>query len=706
MNRTLLLVRFSILAALFLCAALCGPPAANAQYMYLDTNGDGIHTDADMVSPSGITTIAIWLDTQHDRDGSLQTCNSHTHAPHNWWEGGAPDPGLDIFGYDIYLVVTDGMVTWGDYEDNLGYDDLSPPDGKGDPTKLHVGFFIPTGEYGNPAGLYKLGEITATVEAGTPSIGFAPMVGWDYTAFGTHCSASLDYPNSYLYGVDWFDAEGIAYGGTINHAPRLSPLSSVSVVETQAADVNVVATDSDAQSLFFSKLSGPDYVTVETMDGGTGTGVGRVHVAPQATDVGGARAVVRVSDGVFWCDRTLDMQILPRLWMLAPSDMLLTSKTSAYQPLSAECHTGRALTFFLVSGPSFVTVWRDGRGIYGLSASPARSDIGVWNVTVGVSDGLIVDQKTFRLQIVPDGINSPPVAVTDAPFLGIVGRPVSFDGSRSRDPDGDPLGYLWEFGDGTGATTAKASHVYSSTGEFPVTLTVRDPSIATTVTASVRVQGFAAARAYFAGGPGAALAAGAGNDVCVRVEPFGASFDCAELGQAKDFVTLDAGAAGRITAIGPETGGGADGDRNNIADRGIMFSAADVAGLLARSTGKEMTLTVQGSLSGGGSFTAPLQISLLKHPGPLAAGMSPNPMNPSADFSFVTTRAGRVDLRIYDSQGRLVRRVLEGETLPAGYHQMTIDGRGDRGQRLSSGVYYYWIGTAEGSARGRFAVLR
>src|SRR5882672_11224370 len=705
MNRTLLLARFSRLAALLFVAVMFRPGVVNAQYMYLDTNDDGVHTNADMVNPSGTTTIAIWLDTQHDRDGTVQSCNSHTGAPHSY-EGTPPDPGLDLFSYDVYLTVTDGTVTWGNYRDKLGYDDLSPPDGIGNPTKLHVTYFIPMGREAKPAGLYKLGEIAATVEFGTPSIGFAPMEGWDYTAFGTHCSASVDYPNSYMYGIDWFDAEGIAYGGTLNHAPRLGPLSSVTVVEHATADINLVATDGDAQPLFFSKLSGPDYVTVETVDGGTGTGAGHVHVAPLDSDVGGARAVVRVSDGVFWCDRALDMQILPRLRMIAPSDMVLTSKTSAYQALSAECHTGRALHFVLVSGPSFVTVWKDDQGIYGLSAVPARSDIGVWNVTVGVNDGLIVDQKTFRLQIVPDGINSPPVAVTDAPFRGILGRPVSFDGSRSRDPDGDPLSYLWEFGDGTAATTAKVTHAYSRTGEFPVSLTVRDPIIATTVTGLVRVQEFAAARAYFDGGPGAALAARAGKDVCVRVEPFGASFDCAELGQSKDFVTLDAGAAGRITAIGPEPGDRMDGDQNTIADRGVMFSAADVAGLLARSTGKEMTLTVQGSLAGGGSFTAPLQISLLRHPGALEAGMSPNPINPSGQFSFVTAQAGRVDLRIYDSQGRLVRRVIDGETMPAGYHQMTIDGIGDRGQRLSSGIYYYWIGTAEGSTRGRFAILR
>ena len=174
MNRTLLLARFSMSAALFLCAALFRPPAANAQYIYLDTNGDGVHTDADIVNPSGTTTIAIWLDTGHDKDGTLQSCNSHTGAPHSYG-GTPPDPVLDIFSYDVYLVVTDGTVTWGDFEDHMGFENFSPPDGR-DPSKLHAAYFIPTGEFGRPAGLHKLGEITATVQFGTPSIGFAPIV--------------------------------------------------------------------------------------------------------------------------------------------------------------------------------------------------------------------------------------------------------------------------------------------------------------------------------------------------------------------------------------------------------------------------------------------------------------------------------------------------------------------------------------------------
>ncbi len=52
---------------------------------------------------------------------------------------------------------------------------------------------------------------------------------------------------------------------------------------------------------------------------------------------------------------------------------------------------------------------------------------------------------------------------------------VSFDGTTSSDPDGDPLTYEWDFGDGSPhAFGATASHTYTTQGTFTATLTVRD----------------------------------------------------------------------------------------------------------------------------------------------------------------------------------------------------------------------------------------
>jgi len=51
--------------------------------------------------------------------------------------------------------------------------------------------------------------------------------------------------------------------------------------------------------------------------------------------------------------------------------------------------------------------------------------------------------------------------------------PVSFSARGSRDNPGI-LSYVWDFGDGTSATGAEASHAYSEAGRYVVTLTARD----------------------------------------------------------------------------------------------------------------------------------------------------------------------------------------------------------------------------------------
>ncbi|MGE5177141.1 MAG: hypothetical protein ACM3JJ_12305, partial [Hyphomicrobiales bacterium] len=48
---------------------------ANAQYIYLDANGDGVRDAQDRLSPDGPTTLDVWLVSDHDRDGTPVVCD-------------------------------------------------------------------------------------------------------------------------------------------------------------------------------------------------------------------------------------------------------------------------------------------------------------------------------------------------------------------------------------------------------------------------------------------------------------------------------------------------------------------------------------------------------------------------------------------------------------------------------------------------------
>lgn len=79
--------------------------------------------------------------------------------------------------------------------------------------------------------------------------------------------------------------------------------------------------------------------------------------------------------------------------------------------------------------------------------------------------------------------NRTPTACFSAnPTSGPEPLPVTFDGSCSSDPDGDPLTYSWQFGDGDFGSGVNPFHVYFTQGFFSVSLTVTDPSGASSTT--------------------------------------------------------------------------------------------------------------------------------------------------------------------------------------------------------------------------------
>jgi PKD repeat protein len=70
--------------------------------------------------------------------------------------------------------------------------------------------------------------------------------------------------------------------------------------------------------------------------------------------------------------------------------------------------------------------------------------------------------------------NELPVADAGDAYASTEGTPITFDGSRSTDPDGSITAWLWQFGDGETSADESPTHSYSSEGRYTVTLTVTD----------------------------------------------------------------------------------------------------------------------------------------------------------------------------------------------------------------------------------------
>lgn len=83
----------------------------------------------------------------------------------------------------------------------------------------------------------------------------------------------------------------------------------------------------------------------------------------------------------------------------------------------------------------------------------------------------------------------------------------------------------------------------------------------------------------------------------------------------------------------------------------------------------------------------------------------PNPFNPETWIPFRLAEDCRAEIRIYDVNGRLIRRLSLGHLDP-GRHQVRWDGRNELGERVSSGIYFYQLITPQYSAVRRMMIQR
>ena len=341
--------------------------------------------------------------------------------------------------------------------------------------------------------------------------------------------------------------------------------------------------------------------------------------------------------------------------------------------------------------------------------TPGFGQAGTYTVTIAGNDG-VGGVATAATAILVSNVNRAPVANPGGPYSGLANVPVNFDGSASSDPDGDPLTYMWAFGDAGSGTGATPSHTYLTGGTFTVALTVTDagsPPLSSSASTTANITSVFVPRVYVLGAYSTIKLNSGKPTWCAQIEPVNDNFAISDVRLST--LVLKFGGA-QIPGDNTKTAVGGDKDGNGIAEIGACFAKQDLRTLFASlPSGKtHVTLMVQADLVTGGRIQGSVDVDVQKSGSGSGfdASVSPNPLNPQATLTFSMERPGSVRVALYDLSGRLVRTVMQESFAAAGYHDVTIDGRGENGEKLSSGVYFYNIKTADGSVSGRLTILK
>jgi len=308
-----------LIAALGLCFAV----PAHAQYMYLDSNGDGKHTDADVVDARDTTRVSIWLVLDRNRDGSPN---------HDSLNTGLQD-------YQVILEAVNGEVRWGAYVP----DPTSLPFGRATllDDSLHLilaGDFPSYGKFRpERTAKYRLGSVTAVVVRGTPSIRVAGRIP-DYSGLISMYSLRYRSPVSYKtywLGQVWKDTDGLAFGGRANGIPVLSAPAIFPVRGGTTATYRIEARDPDKDPITFRGVAPdytdlPDWIRVRTIESGHGDAVGEVVVTADSC-IEGVTVTLRLeaSDGTWFDQKEVAISMERDTHPVPPNPMGLPRRPAA-----------------------------------------------------------------------------------------------------------------------------------------------------------------------------------------------------------------------------------------------------------------------------------------------------------------------------------------------------------------------------------------
>jgi hypothetical protein len=383
---------FRPLLFLFLLTALPSIPIrADAQYLYLDLDGDGLHTPADILN--GLPVNAnIYLRTDRNRDGSTTTCPS------------GPQP-LSIGSLEFILHAS-APVTWGALAAGGLFGGATFTDHNA--TDFYAGYFDTTGVF-LPPGQYLVGTlaIAPVLPVGNPLLTFAtstPLSAIYLTSFGSQCRGQDDDYTLKL-GREWHDAAG-------TFATLLATVSGTVFKDSNGTSSGNCQLDAGEPGLPGCLVTlNPGGQTVLTSYGGSYQflnvlpGSYSISVSPptawgQTCPPGGAAQPVTV----------LPTQTYPNLnFGVKPANMPPALNPVQNQvmalggvkdlALTASDPDATPLNFSLLNGPGFASVTTTGPTTGNLHLAPSTSDAGTHALTVAASDGTFDSRRSATIRV-------------------------------------------------------------------------------------------------------------------------------------------------------------------------------------------------------------------------------------------------------------------------------------------------------------------
>ena len=231
--------------------------------------------------------------------------------------------------------------------------------------------------------------------------------------------------------------------------------------------------DRDVHRLHFA----PDYRTVLSDE---------VIVTLPASDPYGVIGVGEALDGSIWLTGTTtiyrfyDTSVPPIASFTASSSTPLVGDTVTFNGSGSFDPDG--------SIQSYSWDFGDGFSASGVVVTHTYSTYGEYEVTLVVTDfDNLTGSETASIRV----LALPSALFAFGPPKPLEGASVTFDASKSTDPDGNISEYRWEWGDGSDpslATQSVADHTFAKFGEYLVKLTVTDTDgLTDSTSASVRV---------------------------------------------------------------------------------------------------------------------------------------------------------------------------------------------------------------------------